>query len=78
MEVSRQEYQSGLSFPPGDLSYAGIGPLSLVSPGLAGWVTPTCSPVPQDPFTWFFTIRVLYAMNRWNNSNSFENDNVTL
>ena len=34
---SRQEYQSGLSFPPpGDLSKPGIKPTSLRSPALAG------------------------------------------
>ena len=58
MEVSRQEYQSGLSFPPGDLSYAGIGPLSLVSPALAGefflisweasWEAPSKTPQDSD------------------------------
>ena len=37
MEVSRQEYQSRMSFPPsGDLSDPGIGPLSLASSALAG------------------------------------------
>ena len=37
MEFSRQEYQSGLPFPPPwDLPDPGIEPLSPVSPGLAG------------------------------------------
>ena len=37
MEFSRQEYWSGLSFPPpGDLPNPGIEPLSLVSPALVG------------------------------------------
>ena len=37
MEVSRQEYWSGLSFPsPGDLSDPEIEPMFLVSPALAG------------------------------------------
>ena len=37
MEFSRQEYWSGLPCrPPGDLSDPGIGPVSLVSPALAG------------------------------------------
>ena len=37
MGFSRQEYWSGLPCPlPGDLSYPGIKPVSLVSPALAG------------------------------------------
>ena len=37
MEFSRQEYWSGLPFPPrGDLPDAGIEPVSLVSPAVAG------------------------------------------
>ena len=36
MEFSRQEYWSGLPFPPGDLSHPGIEPISLMSPALAG------------------------------------------
>ena len=36
MEFSRQEYWSGLPFPPGDLSHPGIKPTSLLSPALAG------------------------------------------
>ena len=37
MEFSRQEYFSGLPFPPtGDLPDPGIGPGSLASPALAG------------------------------------------
>ena len=37
MDFSRQEYWSGLSFPPpGDLPNPGIEPLSLVSPALVG------------------------------------------
>ncbi|ELR46456.1 hypothetical protein M91_05097, partial [Bos mutus] len=36
MEFSRQEYWSGLPFPPpGDLPNPGIEPMSLVSPALA-------------------------------------------
>ena len=36
MELSRQEYWSGLPFPtPGDLPDSGIEPTSLVSPALA-------------------------------------------
>ena len=37
MEISRQEYWSGVPFPtPGDLSDLGIKPKSLVSLALAG------------------------------------------
>ena len=37
MEFSRQEYQSGLSFPPpGDLPDPGMEHVSLASPALAG------------------------------------------
>ena len=37
MGLSRQEYWSGLPFPlPGDLPDAGIEPVSLASPVLAG------------------------------------------
>ena len=37
MELSRQEYWSGLSFPPpGDLTDPGIEPASPASPKLAG------------------------------------------
>ena len=37
MEFSRQEYWSGLPFPPpGDLSYPEIKPKSPVAPALAG------------------------------------------
>ena len=35
MEFSRQEYWSGLPFPPGDLPKPGIKPASLLSPVLA-------------------------------------------
>ena len=38
MEFSRQEYRSGLPFPPtGHLPNPGIKPVSLVSPAVAGW-----------------------------------------
>ena len=37
MELSRQEYRSGLPFlPPGDLPDPGIDPVSLMSPALTG------------------------------------------
>ena len=37
LEVSRQEYWSGLPFPPpGDLPDPGFKPMSLVSPALTG------------------------------------------
>ena len=45
MGFSRQEYWSGLTFPPpGDLPDAGIKPGSLVSPALAGGFFATAPP----------------------------------
>ena len=45
MEISRQEYGSGLPFPmPGDLLDPGIEPVSLVSPELAGRFFTTALP----------------------------------
>ena len=45
MEFSRQEYWSGLPFPPlGDLPDPGIEPMSLASPTLAGRLF-TSSPI---------------------------------
>ena len=44
MEFSRQEYWSGLPFPPpGDLPHPGIKPVSLGSPALAGRFFTTAS-----------------------------------
>ena len=41
MGFFRQEYQSGLSFPPpGNLPDSGIEPMSLISPALAGGSLP--------------------------------------
>ena len=49
MEFSRQEYGSGLPFPPpGNLPNQGIEPASLVSPALAGrffTTRATCKPI---------------------------------
>ena len=54
MGFSRQEYWSGLSFPPpGDLPNPGIKPASLMSPALAGRflpLTPPGKPIPFHPF----------------------------
>ena len=45
MEISRQEYWSGLPFPsPEDLPSPGIKPMSLVSLAVAGWFFTTVSP----------------------------------
>ena len=45
-EFSRQEYYSGLPFPPpGDLPYPGIKPSPLESPALAGRFFTTVSPI---------------------------------
>ena len=49
MGFSRQEYWSGLSFPPpGDLLDPGIEPVSLTSPALAGrfFITSTLTKMP--------------------------------
>ena len=41
MEISRQEYRSGLPFPPpGALPNPGIEPASFMSPALAGGSSP--------------------------------------
>ena len=43
MGFSRQEFRSGLTFPPpGDLPNLGIEPASLASPALAGILLPLC------------------------------------
>ena len=44
MEFSRQEYWSGLPFPPGDLPDPGIEPMSLVSSALLAGSLPTEPP----------------------------------
>ena len=45
MELSRQEYGSGLPFPiPGDLPHPGIEPACLMSPALAGGFFTTSTP----------------------------------
>ena len=47
LEFSRQEYWSGLPFPPpGDRPDAGIKPMSLVSPALTGRFFTTSPPGP--------------------------------
>ena len=50
MEVFRQEYWSGLPFPPpGDLPDPGIEPTSFASPALAGRFFATITPgKPRD------------------------------
>ena len=45
IEFSRQEYWSGLPFPPpGDLPNPGVEPMSLMSPALAGRFLTTLAP----------------------------------
>ena len=45
IELSSQDYWSGMSFPsPGDLSDPGIKPMSLRSPALAGRFFTYCPP----------------------------------
>ena len=42
MGFSKQEYWSGLPYPPpGDLPYTGLEPTSLTSPALASWLFTT-------------------------------------
>ena len=52
MNFFRQEYWSGLPFPPpGDLPDPGIEPLSPVSPALQVNSLPlSCLEIPNDPF----------------------------
>ena len=54
MAFSRQEYWSGMPFPsPGDLSYPGIEPVSLVPPALSGrFFTTVPHEKPQDFITY--------------------------
>ena len=60
MEFSRQEYWSGLPFPPpGDLPDLGIEPESPVSPPLAGRFFTTESPARHlDRFQFFTVIKL--------------------
>ena len=59
MGFSRQEYWSGLSYPPpGDLPEQGIEPVSLTSPALAGGfftTNTTLEPSYFFIFTWLLT-----------------------
>ena len=56
MGFPRQEYWSGLPFPPpGDLPDPGIQPLSPVSPALAGRLFTTESPG-KPGFKWYLAI----------------------
>ena len=45
MGFSRQEYWSGLPFPPGDLPNPGVEPTSLTSPALQAGSSPLAPPV---------------------------------
>ena len=57
MEFSRQEYQSGLPFPPpGDLPNPGIEPRPFASPALAGWFFTTGA-------IWEFLFSLLSSLN---------------
>ena len=54
MKLSRQEFWSGLPFPPqGDLPDSGIEPASLVSPALAGRLLATA---PAGKPTWHMVV----------------------
>ena len=57
MESSRQEYWSGLPFPPpGHLPHPGIEPTSLVSPALAGGFVTTSA-------TWAARLPLIALLN---------------
>ena len=51
MGFSRQEYWSGLPYPPPeDLPYLGLEPASLTCPALAGWFSSPLAP-PEKPLS---------------------------
>ena len=58
MEFSRQEYWSGVPFPPpGGLPNPGIKPVSLASPALAGRFFTTVPPGKPLMYSWsLFTV----------------------
>ena len=62
MGFSRQEYWSGLPFPPpGDLPDSGIEPASLVSPALAGgFFTTSTAWETREPFLGHLEKRSIY------------------
>ena len=65
MEFSRQEYWSGLPFPPlGDLPDPGMEPVSLLSPALAGRFF-TTSATWEAPYTPPFYMRDLGSGGFW-------------
>ena len=65
-EFSRQEFQSGLPFPPpGDLPGPGIEPPSIVFPALAGRFFTTVSPgKPIHFYKWFSMMLLSLSRNR--------------
>ena len=77
MEFSRQEYWSGLSFPPpGDLPDQGIEPASLTSPALAGgfftrWVTGILFSSPLASHLWSSTAQFQACVNQTGSLFSF-------
>ena len=59
MELSRQEYCSGLPFAsPGNLPDPGMEPMSLVSPTLAGGFF-TTSFTWEAPDLWYFLLKTI-------------------
>ena len=61
MGFSRQEYWSGVPFPPqGDLPDPGIGPESLASPALADGFFTTAPPGKSGDVKWFHRIKQIY------------------
>ena len=65
-EFSRQEYWSGLPFPPpGDLPHPGIEPLSLAFPALASRFFTTVPPrKPINFYKWFSMMLLSLSRNR--------------
>ena len=73
LEFPRQEYWSGLPFPPpGDLPDPGIEPASLMSPALAGGFFTTESPgKPQMPVS-ILVVEISHALARHTGTYTFD------
>ena len=58
---SRQQYWSGLPYPPpGDLPDPGIEPMSLISPALAGKFFTISATWEAPSYIWFHSTKMLY------------------
>ena len=70
MGFSRQEYWSGLPFPPpGDLSDPGIEPTSPASPSVAGRFFTTEPPWKRNKFNKDFKMTIIIILIMWINWN---------